>query len=230
MHASDKARIDAFLDQPDIGLAGYSRNPRKFGHTIYKTLKEKGYRLFPVNPAGGEAPGGETIYPDVASLPGEVNALVVVTRADVTPVVVDQALLKGIDYLWIQQMSGSKQFYVRKGNMKRVQEDLFGEGFNVLGVIPRSNVSDLRKRVVDSLKSAYQIDVLAEFFSADYRSSIYLHGLLRHSHLFIAHDDHMFSALKSDNTFAGLIQDYFTIDNEYDKWINDYLKYQWIEN
>ncbi len=111
MHASDKALIDAFLDQPDIGLAGYSRNPRKFGHTIYKTLKEKGYRLFPVNPAGGEAPGGETIYPDVASLPGEVNALVVVTRADVTPVVVDQALLKGIDYLWIQQMSGSKQLY-----------------------------------------------------------------------------------------------------------------------
>lgn len=106
--SSDKERIDGFLNQKHIALAGYSRNPKKFGHDVYKTLKEKGYSIHPVNPAGGTAPGGETIHQSLETLPPEVGALLIMTKPEVAPQVAEQALARGINRLWIQQMSGSK--------------------------------------------------------------------------------------------------------------------------
>ncbi len=43
MEKSPKTLIDEFLAQQEIALAGYSHQPKKFGHSVYKTLKEKGY-------------------------------------------------------------------------------------------------------------------------------------------------------------------------------------------
>jgi uncharacterized protein len=108
MLKSTKAQVDAFLAQKDVAVAGYSRDPKKFGHMLYKTLKEKGYQVYPVNPAGGEAPGGEPIYSAVPELPEHVRALVVVTKPEVSPQVVREALNRGVDHLWIQQMSDGK--------------------------------------------------------------------------------------------------------------------------
>ncbi len=107
MTTSDKSRIDGFLSQEQIALAGYSRNPKKFGHDVYKTLKEKGYTIHPVNPAGGVTPAGETIHQSLNTLPPEVEALLIMTKPEVAPQVAEQALAKGINRLWIQQMSGS---------------------------------------------------------------------------------------------------------------------------
>jgi uncharacterized protein len=122
MLKSTKAQVDAFLAQKDVAVAGYSRDPKKFGHMLYKTLKEKGYTIYPVNPAGGEAPGGEAIYPDVQTLPGHVRSLVVVTKPDVSARVVREALDRGVDHLWIQQMSDSKE----------LQEELSEASVNVI--------------------------------------------------------------------------------------------------
>ncbi len=106
-----KASIDSFLSQEHIALAGYSRDTKKFGHVVYKTLKEKGYTIYPVNPAGGRAPGGETIYTAIEALPAEVKALLVFTKPEVTAGLVEKAIAKGFEHIWIQQMSGSKQLY-----------------------------------------------------------------------------------------------------------------------
>ncbi len=115
MEASIKARIERFLDRQHIALAGYSRNTRKFGHVVYKTLKAKGYTLYPVNPSGGKATGGEDIYTDLEALPADVKALVVVTRPDITTGIVEKAIDNGFEHIWIQQMSGSKQLYEQLG-------------------------------------------------------------------------------------------------------------------
>jgi uncharacterized protein len=100
-----KGNIDAFLSQQHVAVAGYSRNPRKFGATVFKTLKERGYTVYPVNPAGGKTHDGHTIYPDVVSLPEVVKALVVVTRPHAAAKIIGQALQQGMDHIWIQQMS-----------------------------------------------------------------------------------------------------------------------------
>ncbi len=113
MKATEKTRIDNFLSQQHIALAGYSRSPKKFGHEVYRILKDKGYTVYPVNPAGGMTPDGAEIYPNLQVLPAEVKALLVVTKPDVTPAIIEQALAAGFEHLWIQQMSGSKQLYNR---------------------------------------------------------------------------------------------------------------------
>ncbi len=106
--SSSKAAIDAFLGQKKIALAGYSHKPKKFGHVVYNTLKEKGFDVYPVNPSGGTTVEGEKVFSDVTSLPSGVDALLIMTRPEVTPLVLEQAMEKGLQHLWIQQMSGSK--------------------------------------------------------------------------------------------------------------------------
>jgi uncharacterized protein len=100
-----KAHIEEFLAQPHIAVAGYSRNPNKFGGMVYKTLREKGYDLYPVNPEGGETSDGRTVLRTIDELPDKVKALYIVTRPDITERLVAEAIEEGITHIWIQQMS-----------------------------------------------------------------------------------------------------------------------------
>ncbi len=108
MKTSDKAQIDDFLGQQHIALAGYSHNPKKFGHQVYEILKQKGYTIHPVNPSGGTATGGEVVHQGLDTLPPEVETLLIMTKPEVTLQVAGQAVDKGLKRLWVQQMSGSK--------------------------------------------------------------------------------------------------------------------------
>ncbi len=42
-----KTSVENFLSQKNIDV---SRNPKKFGNTIYRSLKKKGYSVFPISP------------------------------------------------------------------------------------------------------------------------------------------------------------------------------------
>ncbi len=100
-----KDQIDNFLEQPHIAFAGYSTNPKKFGRVMFKSLKEKGYNLYPVNPAGGVTPDGDIIYENLGALPEYVKAVFVATKPDASVLVVKDALEKEFTHIWVQQMS-----------------------------------------------------------------------------------------------------------------------------
>jgi uncharacterized protein len=99
-----KQQIAEFLAVKTIAVAGVSRNEKKFGATAYKELKERGYRILPVNPNTPEL-YGETCYPSVGALPAEVTSLLIVTPKTQTLGVLKEAVGKGIRNIWIQQMS-----------------------------------------------------------------------------------------------------------------------------
>jgi len=42
-------------------MVGVSRNPKKFGYTAFKVLKEKGMNIIPVNPEADEKQGCQTL-------------------------------------------------------------------------------------------------------------------------------------------------------------------------
>lgn len=96
--------IQQFLAPKKLAVAGASRNPKKFGGTVIKDLKEKGFELFPVNPNAEEIQHLKC-YKTVADLPSDVKHLLIVTpktsTADVAKLAVDQK----IEMVWIQQMS-----------------------------------------------------------------------------------------------------------------------------
>jgi predicted CoA-binding protein len=101
-------QINNFLDSQPIALVGASRNPKKFGYTAFKELKEKGMKIIPVNPYADEIMG-EKSYPNVKMLPQEVRSIIVFTKKDQTASVIRDAKEKGIKQIWIQQMADSKE-------------------------------------------------------------------------------------------------------------------------
>jgi predicted CoA-binding protein len=102
------SQINEFLDAQPIAVAGVSRNPKKFGYTAFKELREKGMKVIPVNPSADQILG-EKSYPSVKSLPAEVKGLIILTKKDQTAALVKEAKEKGIKQIWIQQMADSKE-------------------------------------------------------------------------------------------------------------------------
>ena len=101
-------QINEFLDSQPIALVGVSRNPKKFGYTAFKELKEKGMKIIPVNPKADQIMG-EKSYPNVKALPSEVNGIIILTKKDKTAGIVREAKERGINQIWIQQMADSKE-------------------------------------------------------------------------------------------------------------------------
>jgi uncharacterized protein len=99
-----KAQIDEFFGQPAIALAGVSRNPKKFGYQVFKTLADtKKLTLYPVNPNTDEI-DGQKCFRDIMALPADVRAIAILTKKDKTEDAVKMAVQKGIKNIWIQQM------------------------------------------------------------------------------------------------------------------------------
>ena len=101
-------QINEFLDSQPIALVGVSRNPKKFGFTAFKELKDKGMNIIPVNPLADEIMG-EKSYRNVKMLPPEVRSIIVFTKKNQTASVIRDAKEKGIKQIWIQQMADSKE-------------------------------------------------------------------------------------------------------------------------
>lgn len=59
-----------------IAVVGCSGTPRRTSHKIARYMQNRGYRIVPVNPNYDEILG-ETCYPDLPSIPGDIEVDVV---------------------------------------------------------------------------------------------------------------------------------------------------------
>ena len=96
--------IQSFLSPKKLAIVGASRNPKKFGRVVYDTLKQKGFKVYGVNP-NSENLNGDICYKNIASLPAEVDRIYIVTPPEKTAENVRLALDKGFRNIWIQQRS-----------------------------------------------------------------------------------------------------------------------------
>lgn len=95
-----------FLAQRRIAVTGVSRAPKEHGgNVVYKRLRERGYEVFPVNP-NADTVEGDKAYPDLRSIPGGVEAVVVATRPDRTEATVREAADLGITRVWMHRSFG----------------------------------------------------------------------------------------------------------------------------
>src|SRR5690554_6828191 len=115
--------IQKFLSAENIAIAGASRNPQKFGGTVVKELKNKGYNLFPVNPNAREIQGIKC-FQSVTDLPDEVKHLIIVTPKSKTFTVAQQAIDKKMETIWIQQFSETPDSVdlIHKAGIKLIQK------------------------------------------------------------------------------------------------------------
>jgi predicted CoA-binding protein len=101
-------QIEEFIAAEPIAMVGASRNPKKFGFTAFRELKEKGMNIIPVNRNASEIYQVKA-YPNIMSLPSDVKGLILMTQKNQTAEVVKDAVKRGFKQIWIQQFSESKE-------------------------------------------------------------------------------------------------------------------------
>lgn len=102
-----EAKVVDFLTQTRIAVAGVSREGRRHpaGNLIYRRLKATGHAVVPVNPHM-QTFEGDRCYPDLRSIPGGVDGVVVVTRPDITRQIVHECRDAGVRRVWMHQSLG----------------------------------------------------------------------------------------------------------------------------
>ena len=91
----------AFLGNKRVAVTGVSRTPATHGgNTVYKRLRERGYDVFAVNP-NAESVEGDRAYPDLRSIPGGVDAVVIATRPEVAEATMRESAELGIKQVWM---------------------------------------------------------------------------------------------------------------------------------
>ena len=116
--------INSILDSENIAVAGVSENPSKFGTIVYRNLKSRGYRVYPVNPRLSEF-DGQRCWSSVDLLPDDVEALVCVTPPGVTEELVRAAVTRGIKKIWMQPGAESalSEEYCRDNGITSISHD-----------------------------------------------------------------------------------------------------------
>ncbi|MFM8944094.1 MAG: CoA-binding protein [Actinomycetota bacterium] len=86
-----------------IAVVGLSSKPDRPSYDVAAYLQRKGYRIVPVNPRETEVLG-EPCYPTLADIPDDVHVDIVdvFRRAEDTPAVAEEAVLRGAPVLWLQ--------------------------------------------------------------------------------------------------------------------------------
>lgn len=84
-----------------IAIVGLSAERQKASYFVATYLKREGYHVIPVNPRGGTILG-ETVYPDLKSIPEKVDLVDVFRPAGELPAIVDQAIAIGAKSVWAQ--------------------------------------------------------------------------------------------------------------------------------
>ena len=101
------AKVHDFLAQKRIAVAGVSRDKSSHpvGNMIYQRLKSTGHDVFPVNPHM-QTFEGDHCYPELQSIPGGVDGVVIITRPDVTERIVHDCSDAGVRRVWMHQSVG----------------------------------------------------------------------------------------------------------------------------
>lgn len=100
--------VKDFLSQKSFAVAGSFRNQSKHAYRIFKTLREKGYQVYPVNPGMSEVEGVRC-YSNVKDIPEAVDVMNIVTPAKITANIVRDCKERSISRVWIQPGAESKE-------------------------------------------------------------------------------------------------------------------------
>ena len=90
-------------DVRTIAMVGASPDWNRPSFFAMKYLQDKGFRVIPVNPkAAGGTILGETVYPDLASLPLKPDMVDIFRNSEAAGPLTDQAIALGAKVVWMQ--------------------------------------------------------------------------------------------------------------------------------
>jgi uncharacterized protein len=96
-----------FLTKKRVAVTGVSRTPKTHGsNNVYRRLRERGFEVFAVNPNAREVEGDRS-YPDLKSIPGGVEAVVIGTRPEIAEDTMHECAELGIKHVWMHRGPGT---------------------------------------------------------------------------------------------------------------------------
>ena len=102
-----KEAATEFLATKRVAVTGVSRTPRGHGgNTVYQRLRHRGYEVFAVNP-NAETVEGDRAYPDLRSIPGGVEAVVIGTKPETAEATMRECAELGINHVWMHRSVGT---------------------------------------------------------------------------------------------------------------------------
>jgi predicted CoA-binding protein len=106
MQGIDTAAAE-FLARKRVAVTGVSRTPRDHGsNAVYRRLRDRGYEVFAVNPNASQVEG-DRAYPDLTSIPGGVDAVVIATRPEHAEQTMRECAELGIRHVWMHRGTGA---------------------------------------------------------------------------------------------------------------------------
>ena len=84
-----------------IAVVGISDRPERASYAVAEYL-EQYFEVIPVNPQL-DSWKGKKCYPSVSAIPGNVDMVDVFRRSEFVPEIVEDAIQKGVKYIWLQQ-------------------------------------------------------------------------------------------------------------------------------
>jgi predicted CoA-binding protein len=96
-----------FLASKRIAVTGVSRSPKDHGaNTVFRRLRDRGYEVFAINPNAARVEGVDS-YPDLKSVPGGVDAVVIGTRPQTAEETMRECVALGITQVWMHRGPGA---------------------------------------------------------------------------------------------------------------------------
>jgi predicted CoA-binding protein len=85
-----------------IAVVGLSGNPSRDSYNVAAYLKQRGYRIIPVNPNVAMVLG-EKAYARLEDIPEKIDLVDVFRKPDAVPEIVESAIAIGAPALWLQE-------------------------------------------------------------------------------------------------------------------------------
>jgi predicted CoA-binding protein len=92
--------VERFLAGHRVAVVGASDDQKNFGKTVVQALHDHGYDVVVVHPHAQRV-AGCPVYADLASVPGDLDGVVVMVNGAAAPAVVDACAARGINRVWL---------------------------------------------------------------------------------------------------------------------------------
>jgi len=91
-----------------VAVVGISDKQERPSHAVARYLKERGFRVIPVNPFLSEVLG-EKAYPSLSDIPEKVDLVDVFRKSEEVPALAEEAVRIGARFFWMQEGVVSEQ-------------------------------------------------------------------------------------------------------------------------
>jgi predicted CoA-binding protein len=100
---SDEKIREILSNMKRVAVVGLSAKSDRASHGIARFLVGQEFQVVGVNPVLKEDVLGLIIYPSVSDVPEPIGVVDVFRRSDAVPPIVDEAIAKNADAIWLQE-------------------------------------------------------------------------------------------------------------------------------